>query len=108
MVLRIGEQLALESGERSVGWGCLMSRVPLDERRQLFLTRQRARQAMRDQLLQPVPAQPLSRSAPSYRHLRLVVKAVMIAMLLGMGLVTFHAVTFHPPTSIVEALLPGF
>ena len=29
-------------------------------------------------------------------------------MLLGMGLVTFHAVTFHPPTSIVEALLPGF
>ena len=85
-----------------------MNQVPLDERRRLFLARQRARQAMQAELLQPVSEEPLSPSALSHRSVRLVVEAVMIAMLLGVGLVIFHAVTFHPPTSIVEALLPRF
>jgi len=85
-----------------------MNRVPLDERRRLFLARQRARQAMQAELLQPVPKQSLSLSALSHHRMRFVVEAVVIALLLGLGFITLHAVTFHPPTSIVEALLPHF
>ena len=83
-----------------------MTRIPLEERRQVVLVRQRARQAMLDQVLQPARAQALSLAALSHHHVRLVVEAVMIAMLLGAGLVAFNTVTFHPPTSVVEAVLP--
>ena len=82
-----------------------MTRVPLDERRRLFLARQRARQAA---LVQPAPAPPLSPPPPSRRRVRLVVRAVVVGMLLGMGLLAFHSVTFDLPTSIVDALLPRF
>ncbi|MBI2152857.1 MAG: hypothetical protein HYU24_04005 [Candidatus Rokubacteria bacterium] len=84
-----------------------MTRVPLDERRQLFLARQRANQALRDQLLAPDP-HPLSPAEASHHRRRMVVKAVMIAMLVGLGVIVFQTVTFNPPTSIVEALLPRF
>lgn len=85
-----------------------MNRVPLDERRRLFLARQQASQALRDQLPQPVSAHVLSTRAPSHRHVQLVVKAVMIAVLLGAGVVALHTVSFNLPTSVVEALLPRF
>lgn len=82
-----------------------MTRVPLDERRRLFLARQQARQAA---LVQPTPAPPLSAPSPSRRRVRLVVRAAIVGMLLGMGLIAFHSVTFELPTSIVDALLPRF
>ena len=82
-----------------------MTRVPLDERRQLFLARQRAREAALAEL-PPVPL--LWPPAPSRRRVRLVVKAVIVGVLLGMGLIAFHSVTFDLPTSIVDALLPRF
>ena len=85
-----------------------MTRVPLDERRRLFVARQQASQALRDQFLAPTPQHPLSPVAAPQPRVRLVIKAVMIVMLLGLGLVAFHTVTFHPPTSVVEALLPRF
>lgn len=85
-----------------------MNRVPLDERRRLFLARQRADQTLRDQLLAPAPLHPLSPAESANRRARLVVKAVTIAMLLGAGLVVLQAVTFNPPTSVVETLLPRF
>ncbi len=85
-----------------------MNRVPLDERRRLFVAQQRARDALREQLLRPAPADPFSPPAPPHSRVRLIVKAVTIAMLLGVGLVAFQAVTFHLPTSVVEALLPRF
>ena len=59
---------------------------------------------MLDQVLQPAPAQPLSPAALAHHRVRLI--AVMIAMLVGAGLVALSTVTFHPPTSLVEALLP--
>ena len=82
-----------------------MTRVPLDERRQLFLARQRARQAA---LVQPTPAWPLSPPTPSRPYVRLVVRAVIVGMLLGMGLLAFHSVTFDLPTSVVDAIVPRF
>ena len=82
-----------------------MTRVPLDERRRLFLARQQAREAA---LAHPFPAPPLSPTAPSRRRVRLVVRAVIVGVLLGMGLIAFHSVTFDLPTSIVDALLPRF
>ncbi len=82
-----------------------MTRVPLDERRRLFLARQQARQAA---LVYPLPAPPLSPPMPSRRRVRLVVRAVIVGVLLGMGLIAFHSVTFDLPTSVVDALLPRF
>lgn len=83
-----------------------MTRLPLAERQQVFLVRQRARQAMLDRLLQPLPAQPLSPAALFHRRMGLVVKAVILAMLVAAGLVALQAVTFDVPASVVEALLP--
>ena len=84
-----------------------MTRLPLAERQQVFLVRQRARHAMLDRLLQPTPTQPLSSAAALFhRHMGLVVKAVMLAMLLAAGLIALQTVTFEVPASVVEALLP--
>jgi len=85
-----------------------MTRVPLDERRRLFLARQQASQALEDQRLAFPPSQPLSPAAASQHRMRLVVRAIVVAMLVGAGLVAFHTVTFNLPTSVVEALLPIF
>lgn len=82
-----------------------MTRVPLDERRRLFLARQQARQAA---LVQPLPAPPLSPPTLSHPRVRFFVRAVIVGVLLGMGLLAFHSVTFDLPTSVVDALLPRF
>ena len=86
-----------------------MTRVPLDERRRLFLARQQASQALEDQRLAFAPSHPLAPAAPSQQYrMRLVVRAIVVAMLVGAGLVVFQTVTFNLPTSVVEALLPRF
>ena len=84
-----------------------MTRVPLDERRRLFLARQQANLAPEDQRLAPA-SHLLSPAEASHDRMRLVAKAIVIAMLVGAGLVVFHTVTFNLPTSVVEALLPRF
>ena len=85
-----------------------MTRVPLDERRRLFLARQQASVALEDQRLAPALSHALSPAEASHDRMRLVVKAIVVAMLVGAGLVVFHTVTFNLPTSVVEALLPRF
>ena len=85
-----------------------MTRVPLDERRRLFLARQRAGQALEDQRLASALSHPLTPAETPNDPMRLVAKAIVIAMLVGAGLVVFHTVTFNLPTSVVEALLPRF
>lgn len=85
-----------------------MTRVPLDERRRLFLARQQASQALEHQQLAPAPSHPFSPGAAAQHRMRLVAKAIVIAMLVGAGLVVFQTVTFNLPTSVVEALLPRF
>jgi hypothetical protein len=95
----IGERLAIV---------CLMTRVPLDERRRLFLGRQQASQALEHQQLAPAPSHAFSPAAAAQHRMRLVVRTIVIAMLVGAGLVVFQTVTFNLPTSVVEALLPRF
>ncbi len=85
-----------------------MTRVPLDERRRLFLARQRASLALEDQRLAPALSHALSPAEASHDRIRLVVKAIVVAMLVGAGLVVFQTVTFNLPASVVEALLPRF
>ncbi|MBI3031409.1 MAG: hypothetical protein HYY64_18065 [Candidatus Rokubacteria bacterium] len=85
-----------------------MTRVPLDERRRLFLARQQASEALEDQVLASAPSHPFSSAAASQHGMRLLVRAVVIAMLVGAGLVVFQTVTFNLPASVVDALLPRF
>ena len=85
-----------------------MTRVPLDERRRLFLARQRASQALEDQRLASAPSHALSAAEAPHDRMRLIAKAIVIAMLVGAGLLAFHTVTFNLPASVVEALLPRF
>jgi len=85
-----------------------MTRVPVDERRRLFLARQQAGQALEDQRLALAPSHPFSPAAAAQHRRRPVVRAIVIAMLVGAGLVVFQTVTFNLPTSVVEALLPRF
>lgn len=86
----------------------LMTRVPLDERRRLFLARQRASLALEDQRRAPALSHPFSPAEASHDRMRLVVKAIVVAMLVGAGLVVFQTVTFNLPASVVETLLPRF
>jgi len=85
-----------------------MTRVPLEERRRLFLAQQRASLALEDQRLAPALSHSLSPAEASHDRMRLVVKAIVVAMLVGAGLVVFQTVTFNLPASLVEALLPRF
>lgn len=85
-----------------------MTRVPLDERRRLFLARQQASQALEDQRFVPAPSDALPPTAASQHGIRLVVRAIVIAVLVGAALAVFQTVTFNLPASFVEALLPRF
>jgi hypothetical protein len=85
-----------------------MTRVPVDERRRLFLARQQASEALEHQALASAPSHPFSPGAAAQHRMRLVVRAIVIAMLVGAGLVAFHTVTFNLPASVVDALLPRF
>jgi hypothetical protein len=80
-----------------------MGRLTPQERQRVFLVRQKASREMLARLSAPiVPSQPC---APRAR-LSHVLKTVMIVALLGGGWFAYHAVEFHLPASIVEALMP--
>lgn len=72
------------------------------ERRRVFLAQQHAQQAM----LTRVAEAPLIETAASNGGLRRVLKTAVIVMLLGGALFAARLVEFHPPASLVEALLP--
>ena len=80
-----------------------MGRLTLEERRRMFLAQQQARGEMLARMSAPVvSAEP---RAPRY-WLSQVIKTAMLVALLGGGWFAYHAVEFHVPASIVEALMP--
>ena len=81
-----------------------MGRLTLEERRRVFLIQPPASR----ESLAPVstPAAIAQPYAPPRQWLRQVAKTAMIVALLGGGWLAYHAVEFHEPASVVEALLP--
>jgi hypothetical protein len=83
----------------------MMNGLPLAERRQIHLVRQQARQAMLDRLVESSPPAPPARPFHA-RHRHWIVRALAVAALVGAGVAVAQAVSFEPPSSLLEALLP--
>jgi hypothetical protein len=81
-----------------------MNRLTPEERRRVYLARQRARDTMWSRL-QAETVEALAAPADE-RGLAWLAKAAMIAALLGGGLLAMQMLEFHPPDSLVGALLP--
>jgi hypothetical protein len=81
-----------------------MNRLTPEERRRVYLARQRARDTMLSRL-QVETVEALA-PPPDERGLAWLAKAAMIAALLGSGLLAVQILEFHPPDSLVGALLP--
>jgi len=80
-----------------------MGRLTPEERRRMFVAQQQARREMLTRL-HSVPIAAECR-APR-RGLGRLFGTAVIATLLGGGWFAYHAVEFHIPASVVEALLP--
>jgi len=80
-----------------------MGALTSDERRRVFLARQ---QANRAQLARPSAPGAAPEPYPLRRRLKAILKMAMIVALLATGWFAFHAVEFHMPGSIAEALRP--
>ena len=80
-----------------------MSRLTLPERRRMFAAQQQAR-AERLTRLRSAPIAAERRASRCWPGQLL--KTAAIAMLLGAGWFAYHAVEFHVPLSLVEALMP--
>jgi hypothetical protein len=81
-----------------------MSGITSDERRRVFLAQQRAREAILARI-SAAPAADISH-AGARRRLQWLLRAAMILTLVTGGVVAYELVELHPPTSLVEALLP--
>ncbi len=81
-----------------------MSRLTTEERRRVFEVQEQARRA-RVARLTAEGVMPGESSSPS-RSLRVLLTTAVLATLLSGGWIALHALEFHPPASIVEALLP--
>ena len=79
-----------------------MSALTSDERRRVFVASQEATLKALAGLSAPAAPGPRGRRR---RRLSPLVKAAMIAALLGTGWLAYHVVEFHPLTSI-EQILP--
>ena len=82
----------------------VMSRVTSDERRQMFLARQRARDTVLARMSAALAAATGHIGAGRRWQWRL--RAATILTLATGGVVTYAVVEFHPPSSLVEALMP--
>jgi hypothetical protein len=80
----------------------VVSRVTSDERRQMFLAQQRAR----DAVLARLSAAPEAGTGHAGAGRQWLLRTAMILTLATGGVVTYSVVEFHPPTSFVEALMP--
>lgn len=81
-----------------------MNRLTPQERRRVYEAQQRVQETMRAQL--EAPAAPAISSDIDEGGRRRLLKAVVIAALLGGGFLASLTLEFHPPASLVEALLP--
>jgi hypothetical protein len=81
-----------------------MGRLTTEERRRVFLAQEQARRAKLARLT--AEAVMSCESSNPGRSLRLLLTTAVLATLLSGGWIALHAVEFHLPTSIVEALLP--
>jgi hypothetical protein len=78
-----------------------MKKLTADERRRMFATQQAARQAWDER----INAMAVAEAAPDTTRRRRAVGAMLLATLIGTGLLMAQVVDFHVPTSL-EALLP--
>ena len=78
-----------------------MGALTAEERRRVFLARQETTREQLTRLSAPVAA---PERHPLRRPLDAVLKAAMIVALLATGWLAGHAVEFHIPASIAEAL----
>lgn len=81
-----------------------MNRLTPQERRRVYEVQLRAHETMRARLETPIT--PVVVTDADERGRRRLLKAVVIAALLGGGFVASLTLEFHPPASLVEALLP--
>jgi len=81
-----------------------MNRLTLEERRRVYLAQQRAHETM----LARLHSETVEALAPRSDQggLRWIAVAAMIAALLGGGLLASPTLEFHPPDSLMGALLP--
>jgi xanthine/CO dehydrogenase XdhC/CoxF family maturation factor len=79
-------------------------KLTTSERRRIWLAQQRARETTLTRLASP--AGHAVSDAPTPAATARLIKAAMIALLLGCGLLATQALEFNPPASLVEALLP--
>jgi hypothetical protein len=80
-----------------------MGRLTPEERRRMFLAQQQVRREMLARMSAPIASAEVR--APRYWRSQ-VIKTAMIVALLGGGWFVYHAVEFHVPASVVEALMP--
>ena len=81
-----------------------MSRYPSDERRQIFLARQRAADAVLARM-SAAPAAGIGHAGAGRRR-QWLLRAGMILTLVTGAVVAYELVELHPPTSLVDALMP--
>ena len=79
-----------------------MNRLTPEERRRVRVAQQRAGERMLTSVSPPVQTV----AAPAGWRWRRWMKAMAIAALIGGGLLAAQTLEFHPPASLVEALLP--
>jgi hypothetical protein len=81
-----------------------MGRLTDKERRRVFQAQEHARRTMLEHLAsEPIPSE--EPRVPRAGLRRLLATAVIVG-LLGGGWLLYRVVEFHPPESIIEALLP--
>jgi hypothetical protein len=81
-----------------------MSKLTQEERRRVWLTQQQASQRMLASLTGPTAV--IEPPRPDGRLVKALVKTALLVSLLGGGYIAAQILEFHPPASIVEALLP--
>jgi hypothetical protein len=81
-----------------------MGRLTSEERRRVFLARERTCQIMLARI-SAAPAVDIDDGGASRLRLQRLLKTVLILTLFTGGLALYEFVEFHPPASLVEALL---
>ncbi len=82
-----------------------MNRLSPEERRRVFLVQQRARERMLARLSAPTVST-VDQGGDQGGHRRLLLTAVVMGAMLVGSVLASQALEFHPPASLIEAILP--